>query len=311
MLSNTALKYYDSEVLRLPRDKRKEYHAQVDRLIATLSAAVKEKTRINITQVVKAGSFAKFTILRKSIDDPVDVDVVFYISGQNIDSSTYESLSTDIHDLLIELYPTKSVEDFEIHKRAATVVFKGSGLSVDIVPVIESGAPGYGYQFDKNGNKTMTCAPCQIEFARTRKNSDANYRTLVRLGKKWKNFKEVPGLKSFHIELIFAHLQDKSGASDKIEQRLRDFYLFIAQSELNTILSFPENKGAIKAFSDPVVIVDPVNNENNTAGRITDNERRTIVQEATEAWEIANHASVESDTDIWKEIFGPRFKIED
>src|SRR3954466_13600279 len=103
MLSNTQLRFYDSEVLRLPREKRTEYHAQVDRLIATLSATVKDKTKIKITRVVKAGSFAKFTILRKSVDDPVDVDVVFYISGRNLDASSFEKLSSDIYELLIEL----------------------------------------------------------------------------------------------------------------------------------------------------------------------------------------------------------------
>ena len=30
-LSNTEIRYYDGNVLRLPADKRKEYHAQVDR----------------------------------------------------------------------------------------------------------------------------------------------------------------------------------------------------------------------------------------------------------------------------------------
>ncbi len=311
MLSNTALKYYDGEVLRLQKETRSQYHAQVDRLIAKLSTSVKDKTKIKITKVVKAGSFAKFTILRKSVDDPVDVDVVFYISGRSLDSSSFESLSADIYDLLIELYPSKAVDDFEIQKRAATVVFKGSGLAVDIVPVIESGSSGYGFQFDTQGGKTKTCAPCQIDFVRARKNVDANYRTLVRMGKKWKNYKEIPGLKSFHVELILAYLQDRDGASVKIEQRLRDFFLFIAQNELKTVLSFPENKGTITAFTDPVVIIDPVNNDNNTAGRITDDERKTIVTAANEAWEIANHASVEGDTDIWKELFGPRFKIED
>ncbi len=34
-LSNTQIRYYDSNVLRLPADKRTEYHAQVDRLIPT------------------------------------------------------------------------------------------------------------------------------------------------------------------------------------------------------------------------------------------------------------------------------------
>jgi hypothetical protein len=311
MLSNVAFKYYDSEVLRLQQETRKAYHAQVDRLIETLSATVENKTKIKITRVVKAGSFAKFTILRKSEDTPVDVDVVFYISGRNLDSSSFEGLSSDIYDLLIELYPNKAVEDFEIQKKAATVTFKGTGLTVDIVPVIEYGSAGYGYQFDTAGGKTKTCAPCQIAFVRKRKEADANYRTLVRLGKKWKNYKEIAGLKSFHIELIFAYLQDKKGPSGKIEQRLRDFFLFIAQEELKTVITFPENTGTIKTFSDPVVIVDPVNNENNTAGRITDAERKEIVAGALEAWETANLASVDGDIDVWKEIFGPRFKIED
>ena len=62
-LSNTQLLYYDSNVLRLPADKRKEYHAQVDRLITELCKSVRDKTEIKITKVVKAGSFAKFTIL--------------------------------------------------------------------------------------------------------------------------------------------------------------------------------------------------------------------------------------------------------
>ena len=78
-LSNTELCYYDSQVLRLPQDKRNQYHAQVDRLVASLSSSLKDKSEIKITKVVKAGSFAKFTILRKSAHNSVDVDVVFYI----------------------------------------------------------------------------------------------------------------------------------------------------------------------------------------------------------------------------------------
>jgi tRNA nucleotidyltransferase (CCA-adding enzyme) len=312
MLTNTELRYYDAEVLRLPRDKRSEYHAQVDRLVATLSAAVKDKTKIKITRVVKAGSFAKFTILRKTADDPVDVDVVFYVSGRNFEAASFEGLSSDIYDLLVELYPTKSVEDFEVQKRAATVVFKGTGLAVDIVPVVEIlGKDGHGYQFDTGGGRTLTCAPCQIGFVKKRKDADGDYRTLVRLMKKWRNYHEVSGLKSFHVELILAHLQDQHGPCDRIEQRLRDFFLYVAQTELKSPIRFPENTGLVPAFKDPVVIVDPVNNENNTAARITEAERKAIVAKATEAWEIANFASVEDDPALWKELFGPRFKTKD
>jgi len=312
-LNNTELRFYDYNVLRLPGEKRKEYHAQVDRLIANLCRNVRDKTKIKVTKVVKAGSFAKFTILRKTTTDPVDVDVVFYVSGSGLDAKTLDELNTLIHSLLIEQYPTKSVEDFQIQRKAATVTFVGSGLSVDIVPVIEDEfREGYGWQFDiHNGTKVQTCAPCQIKFVRDRKNQDSDFRTLVRLAKKWRNRAEIKPLKSFAIELILAHILDKHGNSGSIEQKFRNFLLYIAQSELKDIIFFPENTGYIPSFADPVTIIDPVCNSNNVASRISEAERVEIVAAAENAWEAANFASAENDHATWKEIFGPQFRTEE
>jgi tRNA nucleotidyltransferase (CCA-adding enzyme) len=311
-LSNIELRYYDSNVLRLPADKRKEYHAQVDRLIAELCKSVRDKTEIKITKVVKAGSFAKYTILRKTAVDPVDVDVVFYVSGRDANHETLSSLNDLIYDLLIKIYPTKSVDDFEIQRKAATVTFVGSGLSVDIVPVIEdSGRPGYGWQFDiHDGSKIMTCAPCQIKFVRDRKDLDKDFRSLVRLAKKWRNHAGVKPLKSFIIELIMAHVLAEQGAGGSVEQRFRNFLLYIAQSGLKNEIRFPENVSPFTSFTDPVVILDPVYSLNNVASRISEAERQEIVSEAQAAWETANFASAENDNEVWKEIFGPRFKTE-
>lgn len=312
-LNNTEIRYYDSNVLRLPADKRKEYHEQVDRLVSELGKRLREQTEIKITKVVKAGSFAKYTILRKTSEDPVDVDVVFYIAGRNVGKETLASLSQLIYDALVKLYPNKSVEDFEIQRKAATVTFVGSGLSVDIVPVIEDPArPGYGWQFDIHDNTTVqTCAPCQIKFVRDRKDVDGDFRTLVRLAKKWRNRIELKPLKSFAIELIMAHVLTKNGKDGSIEKRFRDFLLYIAQSELREVITFPENGVVSLTFSDPVVILDPVCNTNNVASRISDDERKEIVAAATEAWETANFASTEDDIEIWKELFGPRFKVKE
>jgi hypothetical protein len=311
-INNTQFRYYDSNVLRLPADKRKEYHEQVDRLISELSKSVHEQTEIKITKVVKAGSFAKYTILRKTSDDPIDVDVVFYISNRSVDKESLESLSETIYKLLIALYPNKAVEHFEIQRKAATVKFIRSGLSVDVVPVIEDQAtPGYGWQYDiHNGTKIQTCAPCQIKFVRDRKDADSDFRTLVRLAKKWKNYVGLKPLKSFIIELIMAHVLAKHGKDGSIEKRFRDFLLYIAQSELKEVIYFPENEAVSPSFSDPVVILDPVCDSNNVASRITEKERLEIVQAANEAWEIAHHASFEDDVEIWKELFGPRFRVE-
>ena len=312
-LNNTELKYYDTEVLRLPADKRKAYHEQVDRLVAELSRTVREKTKIKITKVVKAGSFAKFTILRRTSTDPVDVDVVFYISGRSIDHETLQSLNDTIYNLLIEIYPTKDVEDFEIQRKAATVSFVGSGLSVDIVPVIEDpNRAGYGWQFDlQDGSRMETCAPCQIKFVRDRKDKDKNYRTLVRLLKKWRNHAELKALKSFHIELIVAFVLDAESSAGTIEERFRRILLYIAQSGLKEKIQFPENVAPFGTFTDPVIIIDPVYSLNNAASRITEAERGQIVAAAQSAWEAAHFASAEDDNEVWKELFGPRFKIED
>ncbi|WP_232515171.1 hypothetical protein [Burkholderia ambifaria] len=145
-----------------------------------------------------------------------------------------------------------------------------------------------------------------------RKDADAHFRTLIRLAKRWKNHMKPPGLKSFHIELIMAHLLEKNGTGASIEQRFRNFLLYIAKSELKERIDFVENrdKPAVK-FTDPVVIIDPVNNSNNVASRITEAERLEIISVANESWEAAHTASADDDLDVWKEIFGPRFKVED
>lgn len=312
-LSNIEMRYYDSAVLRLPADKRTEYHEQVDRLISALTKRLHEQSDIKITKVVKAGSFAKYTILRKTSEDPVDVDIVFYVSGRSVDKESLASLTQLIYDALIKLYPNKSVENFEIQRKAATVTFVGTGLSVDIVPVIEdTSRAGYGWQFDiHDGTKVQTCAPCQIKFVRDRKEQDADFRTLVRLAKKWRNRVELKPLKSFTIELIMAHVLAKYGKEGSIEKRFRDFLLYVAQSGLKEVITFPENGILVARFNDPVVILDPVCNTNNVAARITEEERTEIVAAALEAWEIANFASAEGDIEIWKELFGPRFRIEE
>ncbi len=312
-LSNKQLRYYDSNVLRLPQDKRTEYHGQVDRLVVELNKSLRGKTKIRITRVVKAGSFAKFTILRKTSEDPVDVDLVFYVSGKSVDSETLRSLCDTIHELLIEIYPTKSVEDFEIQRKAATVTFAGTGLSVDIVPVIEDPTKdGYGWQFDiRGGTRIQTCAPCQLQFIRDRKKIDGDFRTLVRLAKRWRNYAELNPLKSFVIELVMAHLLARDGASGSIDERFRRFLLYLAQSGLKERIQFAENKPPFGNFANPVVILDPVYSLNNVAARITEEERRQIVARAEQDWEIANFASVENDIEEWKQIFGPRFRVED
>ena len=310
-LSNTELEYFDHNVLRLSSEKRKEYHAQVDNLVSELKKRITEKSKLKVTKVVKAGSFAKYTILRKIDAYPADVDVVFYITGVEESSKSYEDLCNKIYELLIDIYPTKKVEDFEIQRRAAKVTFVKSGLEVDIVPVLQNSTNlDHGWQFDiQSGAKNLTCAPCHIQFIRARKDKDKHFRTLVRLAKRWRHFHDIPGLKSVHIELIMAHLIDTDGPAESIEKRFREFLVYIAGTKLIERIDFPENSGKpVVSFSDPVVIIDPVSPENNVASRITKDEQELIAKAAEAALDTATYASVENSDEVWKEIFGGRFK---
>ena len=148
-----------------------------------------------------------------------------------------------------------------------------------------------------------------MKFVKDRKDEDPDFRTLVRMAKRWRTWKEVP-LKSFHIELIMAHMLELKGKTGSLEKRFRDFLLYIAESGLKEVIKFPEN-GNAPEFSDTVVIIDPVCDTNNVASRITEGERKEIVQLADESWEAAHFASVEDDFEIWKELFGKGFKVED
>jgi tRNA nucleotidyltransferase (CCA-adding enzyme) len=310
-LTNTQLKFYDSNVLRLPDDKRTEYDHQVKNLISSLNQKLKDQTGISISNVVKSGSFAKYTILKKTNEDPVDVDIVFFISGRDIGNETLPELSETIHDLLISIYPQKKVGDFTIQRKATTVEFQGSGLSVDIVPVIEDPSrPGYGWQFDQNGLSLETCPKCQIDFVKARKDIDGDFRTLVRLAKKWRNYSELTHFKSFMIELIMAHLLDKDGPEGTIEQKFRRFLQYIGASKLKETIKFPENKPPFEQFDNPVIIYDPASSANNIAGRIKEQERSEIVETANTAWEVAHEASAKEDLEMWKELFGSGFKVE-
>lgn len=308
-LTNSQLRHYDSRVLRLPDDKRKDYHRQVDWLIGNLGSKLQANTTVKITKVVKAGSFAKFTILRKSNDDPVDVDVVFFLSGRTVQRETLATLNDTIHDLLVSIYPNKVVGDFQIQRQATTVSFLSTGLSVDVVPVIEDrDRPDYGWQFNRaDGTVTQTCPSAHIRFVRDRKAQEGDFRTLVRLGKRWRNHAELKPLKSFVIELILGHLVDSGRLVGSLERQFEQFLLYIAQSGLREVVTFPENGSLTRSFDDPVVIIDPVSDENNVTARVTEEERQEIVAMAKESWEAAHFASVEDRSDLWKEVFGPRF----
>jgi tRNA nucleotidyltransferase (CCA-adding enzyme) len=258
----------------------------------------------------------KGTVLKPKGDYGVDADIAVFLDVSESEKDDVARLHEIIRKLVIAVYPTKKKEDFQVQPRTLGIHFRESGLDVDLVPVIPiKGQPGYGWQPSSNGSVSVkTSVQGQLDFIKKRRDADPRFKSIVRMLKKWRNENELDRFRSFSIELIVAHLYDTQGSVTSLESGLQRFFLFVAQSKLKQPISFPE-LGTVTTFPrDPVVILDPVNKENNVAARLTDEERLEIVAAAEKAWSTIESASWKSGKgetlDLWKEVMGRSFTIE-
>lgn len=317
-LSDAQIGYFVDNRLRLPRGKRSEYLAQVDYLIQTFKAKIDTDATFGIKKFLKTGSLRKGTVLRPRDGFGVDADIAVYLEINGATKYDLNSLHDRLLKFLISIYPTKKPEDFTVQPRTLGIVFRASGLEVDMVPVLPIEGPGdYGWQPSSRGEPPVkTSVSKQLEFIRARREKYSRFTSLVRLLKHWRNHQELDDtLRSFLIELIVCHLQDVDGPADSLQEGLIRFFLYIAQSELRLPISFAENGTPEALPKDRVVVLDPVNTENNVARKLMDADCQGIIGKATEAWEClstARNNNYKGDTlEYWKQVLGRSFVIEE
>jgi hypothetical protein len=315
--SQYSISVSPSQRLKLQKGKRAEHLAQVDRLIEKFDAAAAGDTVIDIKKFLKTGSLRKGTVLRPRGEFGVDADVAVFL---NPASARFDlaDLHERIRKLLAKCYPTKSSDDFTVQPRTLGIVFHDSGLEMDLVPLIAIEGPGdYGWQPSSRGEAPVrTSITKQLELIRARKGHYSHLTALVRLLKFWRNFHEFDdSLRSFTIELIVSHLQDTEGSPGSIEDGLLRVFLYMADSRLKKAITFKEC-GLIKSLpNDRVVVLDPCNADNNVARKITDQECNAIIAKSQQAWETLSYArnyngKIQT-VELWKEVFGRSFVIED
>jgi hypothetical protein len=315
-LSDQQIKCFDTTVLKIDPKKRDEYIGQVDHLIGRLRAKIEKETTFGVKKFTKTGSLIKGTCLKPRDGFPVDADIAVSLDVSEASKADIDSLHAKIRKLLIAIYPQKLEKDFVVQPRTLGIEFIDSGLLVDLVPIIPiPSKPGYAWQPSSQGQPPVeTNIQGHLDFLKARRDIDASYRILVRILKRWRNFQELSQLGSFAIELILAHLLDTQGIPATLEEGIARFLLFVGQTELKQKISFKENGKVEKFPSDPVVILDPVNNENNVTRRITDAERAEIVTKAKTAFETimtARYNGFKGETvEFWKGVFGRSFVIE-
>jgi len=268
-----------------------------------------------VTRVRRAGSWIKGTALKPRDGFALDVDMVFFLDVSDEMGFDAEELREEVISVLCEAYPNKTKEDFTEGQKTIGVVFRGSGLEVDIVPFVPYKAnPEYGRQPRKslNSGEFTTSVDKQLEFIQDIKNHYRHFTSIVALLKQWRNYKEVE-IPSFAIELIISHMVINNHVTTDIEQSLVEFFAYVSAAEnQNLEIVFPNGHGHAQLINYPH-ISDPTNNENNVLEKLKDWD--AVIKRAETALETLSYAHVREEQEetikLWKEVMGPSFNIKE
>lgn len=308
---------FAQERVNLPKDKADEYRAQAGRLRDKLESYLSDHPDFTLKKMLMSGSLAKGTSLR-SLND---IDVACYISGADAPADIQKLLEY-LAERLRKAFPNFKPEQVKPQTYSVTVSFRGSGLDVDVVPILYEGDPGwYGKLVSQeDGSLLATCIPRHLEFIRKRKAAcEKDFAQVVRLVKFWaaKVKREQDGFrfKSFMVELILSHLADQGLDFSDYPEAMQHFFTYVARSNLRERIAFDDyyRLNAVRPFTETVQIVDPVNAKNNVSRLYTRKQADAIVEAALEAGDAIDAAlaapTKQETTYYWQKVFGPVFQV--
>src|SRR6266853_364966 len=315
-VDHAELVRFAQDRVNLPQDKANEYRAQVKRLRDRLESYLADHPDFTLKKMLLSGSLAKGTSLRTLND----IDVACYISGAEAPEDV-KTLLEYLAERLRNAFPNFSPEQVKPNTYSVTVSFKGSGLDVDVVPILYRGDPDwYGDLVSRDdGSFLKTCIPRHLEFIRNRKEAHPiDFAQVARLIKIWaaklKRENEKYRLKSFMIELVLAHLADQGLAFSDYIDALQHFFTYVARSNLRELIVFGDyyKPSAVGTFKEPVKIIDPVNAKNNVSSLYTTAQADAIVNAALDAGDAidsALYAPTKQETvRYWQRVFGSAFQ---
>ncbi|WP_392587946.1 CBASS oligonucleotide cyclase [Serratia ureilytica] len=307
---------FAEDKVNLPKLKADEFREQAKRLQNKLEGYLSDHPDFSLKRMIPSGSLAKGTALR-SLND---IDVAVYISGSDAPQDLRELLDY-LADRLRKAFPNFSPDQVKPQTYSVTVTFRGSGLDVDIVPVLYSGLPDWrGHLISQeDGSFLETSIPLHLDFIKARKRAaPKHFAQVVRLAKYWARLmkQERPNFrfKSFMIELILAKLLDNGVDFSNYPEALQAFFTYLVSTELRERIVFEDNYPAsrIGKLSDLVQIIDPVNPDNNVARLYTQSNVDAIIDAAMDAGDAIDAAfyapTKQLTVTYWQKVFGSSFQ---
>ena len=313
-ISHSNLTAFAADRVNLPADRAQNHRDQVNRLRDRLQAKIDDDPSFALVKMLHAGSVAKGTGLR-TVDD---LDVAVYVRRTDVPSQDDRELVSWLADRLDEANPNMSRDQFIEQQHTVKIEFRGTGLDVDVVPVLYDGADDdRGDLINRNtGERVETSVKLHLQFIRSRKAKyGPQYAELIRLTKWWKRhaLKSHPDLrmKSFIIELIWAHLAENGTSLSDYPEALESFFVHLVKRPEKPI-AFTDFGPAPSPTDAPMQIIDPVNPDNNIAKDYTINDRNRISDAAMEALSAIQEARFAPtkgrELELWQRIFGSSFR---
>ena len=316
-VGNGDIARFAQDRVNLPRGKANEYRAQARRLREKLDGYLGEHPDFTLKKMLLSGSLAKGTALQ-SLND---IDVACYIGGADAPGDVAELLEY-LAERLRKAFPNFSPDQVKPQTYSVTVSFRGSGLDVDVVPILYNGdSQWYGRLVSQDdGSLLKTSIPLHLDFVRKRKDSqEQHFAQVVRLVKFWaghiKREREGFRFKSFMIEMILSHLCDQGLDFADYPEALQHFFTYVACSNMREKIIFADYyaAAAVGSFPEPVQIIDPVNAENNVSRLYTAAQADAIVDAALDAGDAIDAAlaapTKQETTYYWRRVFGSSFQV--
>lgn len=318
IVGHSEIKAFAEDSVNLPAETAAKHRAQVKALRERLERKIDADPNYGLVKILHAGSVAKGTALR----NVHDLDAAVYVKEAAAPAGSDAKLVTWLADRLFEANTNMARDQFVENRHCVTVSFKGSGLDVDVVPVLyEGGADDRGYLVRKHtGDRVLTSITLHLRFLRDRKAKyGPNFAELIRLTKWWKrtvsNRDEDFRFKSFMIELLWSHLADDGQALSDFPAALERFFAYVVKTELEEQVSFTDfyKASAIPARSSAAVeVLDPVNTANNVAVLYNATDRTRIVTAAHKALDAINEALFAPTkgraVECWQTVLGPTYQ---
>lgn len=315
-IGHSEIAAFAQDKVNLPKDKADEYRAQGRRLREKLEGYLGEHPDFTLRKMMLSGSLAKGTALR-SLND---IDVACYISGADAPKDV-RALLDYLAERLRKAFPNFNPEQVQPQTYSVTVSFRGTGLDVDVVPILYDGdTQWYGNLVSQDdGSFLKTSIPLHLDFAGKRKRAqEKHFAQVVRLAKFWarrmKQERDGFRFKSFMIEMVLAKLCDDGLDFSDYPEALQHFFTYIARTDFRQRIVFTDYYPAssVLALTDTMQIIDPVNAANNVARLYTAANADAIVDAAVDAGDAIDAALAAPNKQLtvayWQKVFGSSFQ---